>query len=126
MNVYVYSETGSFMFTKTGTLVGYTSNTVTVQQGGTTYVYGEQGAVRVLKINMMKEYSRPFKNNGSGVFRKCVIDYCLSPKVMPIHFFKEDVEQLVDDQNLTAIFEKGNSLQEMTEGIGSCRDRFSR
>lgn len=42
-NVYVYSETGSFMFSKTGTLVGYTSNTVTVQQGGTTYVYGDHG-----------------------------------------------------------------------------------
>ena len=28
-NVYVYSETGGFMFNKTGNLVGYTSNTVT-------------------------------------------------------------------------------------------------
>jgi len=27
-NVYVYSETGGFMFNKTGNLVGYTSNTV--------------------------------------------------------------------------------------------------
>ncbi|MBR1556945.1 MAG: hypothetical protein IJ647_04180 [Prevotella sp.] len=49
MNVYVYSETGSFMFSKTGTLVGYTSNTVTVQQGGTTYVYGEQGQFKFSK-----------------------------------------------------------------------------
>ncbi|MBR1556946.1 MAG: hypothetical protein IJ647_04185 [Prevotella sp.] len=75
---------------------------------------------------MMKEYSRLIKNDGSEVFRKCVIDYCLSPKVMPIHISKEDVEQLVDDKNLTVIFEKGDSLQEMTEGIGSCKDRFSR
>ena len=44
-NVMVYSETGSFMFNKTGNLVGYTSNTVTVKQGGTTYVYDEYGAL---------------------------------------------------------------------------------
>ena len=42
----VYSETGSFMFNKTGNLVGYTSNSVTVKQGGTTYVYGEHGEVK--------------------------------------------------------------------------------
>ena len=45
-NVMVYSETGSFMFNKTGNLVGYTSNSVTVKQGGTTYVYGEHGEVK--------------------------------------------------------------------------------
>lgn len=45
-NVMVYSETGSFLFNKTGNLVGYTSNTVTVKQGGTTYVYGEHGEVK--------------------------------------------------------------------------------
>lgn len=45
-NVMVYSESGSFMFNKTGNLVGYTSNTVTVKQGGTTYVYGEQGEIK--------------------------------------------------------------------------------
>jgi hypothetical protein len=49
-NVYVYSETGSFMFNKTGNLVGYTSNTVTVKQGGTTYVYGETWRNQVHKI----------------------------------------------------------------------------
>jgi hypothetical protein len=42
-SVYVYSETGSFMFSKTGTLVGFTSNTVTVKQGNTNYVYGDHG-----------------------------------------------------------------------------------
>lgn len=74
----------------------------------------------------MKEYSKPIRNDGSEVFRKCVMDYYLSPKVMPIHIAQKDVEQLLDDSNLTVIFEKGNSLQEMTEGIGSCKDRFSR
>ena len=50
-NVMVYSETGSFMFNKTGNLVGYTSNTVTVKQGGTTYVYGEHGEIMFM-VNM--------------------------------------------------------------------------
>ena len=75
---------------------------------------------------MMKEFSRPIRNDGSEVFRKCVMDYCLSPKIMPINIAKEDVDQLADDKNLTVIFEKGNSLQEMTEDIGSCKDRFAR
>jgi len=48
-NVCVYSETGSFMFNNTGNLVGYTSNTVTVKQGGTTYVYGEHGEIKFTK-----------------------------------------------------------------------------
>jgi len=48
-NVMVYSETGSFLFNKTGDLVGYTSNTVTVKQGGTTYVYGEHGEIKFIK-----------------------------------------------------------------------------
>lgn len=48
-NVYVYSETGGFMYNKTGTLVGYTSNTVTVKQGGTTYVYGEHGEIKLTR-----------------------------------------------------------------------------
>lgn len=46
---HVYSETGGFMFNKTGNLVGYTSNTVTVKQGGTTYVYGEHGEIKFTK-----------------------------------------------------------------------------
>jgi hypothetical protein len=45
-NVMVYSESGGFMFNKTGNLVGYTSNSVTVKQGGTTYVYGERGEIK--------------------------------------------------------------------------------
>jgi hypothetical protein len=45
-NVMVYNESGGFMFNRTGNLVGYTSNTVTVKQGGTTYVYGERGEIK--------------------------------------------------------------------------------
>ena len=49
MNVYVYNETGGFMFSKTGTLIGFTSNTVTVQYGNITYVYGERGEFKFSK-----------------------------------------------------------------------------
>ena len=45
-NVMVYNESGGFMFNKTGNLVGYTSNTVTVKRGGTIYVYGEHGEIK--------------------------------------------------------------------------------
>ena len=48
-NVMVYNEPGGFMFNKTGNLVGYTSDTVTVKQGGTTYVYGERGEIKFTK-----------------------------------------------------------------------------
>ena len=48
-NVMVYSESCSFMFNKTGNLIGYTSNTVTVKQGATTYVYGEHGEIKFTK-----------------------------------------------------------------------------
>ena len=48
-NVMVYNESGGFMFNKTGNLVGYTSNTVTAKQGGTTYVYGERGEIKSTK-----------------------------------------------------------------------------
>jgi len=74
----------------------------------------------------MIEYSKPIRNNGSEDFRKCVMDYCLKPKIMPIHIHKNDVEQMLEDKNLIVIFEKGDSFQDMTEGIESCRDRFSR
>ena len=45
-NVMVYNESGGFMFNKTGNLVGYTSDSVTVKQGGTTYVYGVHGEIK--------------------------------------------------------------------------------
>lgn len=48
-NVMVYNESGGFMFNKIGNLVGYTSDTVTVKQGGTTYVYGERGEIKFTK-----------------------------------------------------------------------------
>ena len=53
MNVCVYSETGSFMLNKTGNLVGYTSNTVTMKQGGTTYVH----LVNLGKSSSLNEHS---------------------------------------------------------------------
>lgn len=49
MSVYVYNENGSFMFSKVGTLIGFTSNTVTVQYGNITYVYGERGEFKFSK-----------------------------------------------------------------------------
>ncbi len=45
-NVYVYSETGSMLFTKMGELVGFTSNTVTIKMGNTLYVYGDREEVK--------------------------------------------------------------------------------
>jgi len=48
-SVYVYNETGGFMFSKVGNLVGFTSNTVTVQHGSVTYVYGERGELKFTK-----------------------------------------------------------------------------
>ena len=45
-DVYVYSQNGGFLWNRTGTLVGYTSNTVTIKHGSTTYVCGERGEVK--------------------------------------------------------------------------------
>lgn len=45
-NVYVYNQNGGFLWNRTGTLVGYTSNTVTIRHGSTTYVCGERGEVK--------------------------------------------------------------------------------
>ena len=35
----------------------------------------------------MKVFSKLIKNDGSEYFRKCIIDYCLTPKEMPIRYF---------------------------------------
>lgn len=45
--VYVYNDKGSVIFTKGGTLVGFTSNTVSIKvtNGTTVYVYNERGSV---------------------------------------------------------------------------------
>ena len=74
---------------------------------------------------MIKEFSKPIKNDGSESFRMCVMDYCLKPKVMPIHIDKEEVEQLVEDETLTVIFERGDNFQDMTKDIEYNKERFS-
>lgn len=45
-NVYVCNTNGGIMWTRTGTLIGYTSNTVTIKQGSVTYVYGERNEIK--------------------------------------------------------------------------------
>lgn len=42
-SVYVYNEKGNHLFTKSGTLVGFTSSTVTIQNGSALYTYDERG-----------------------------------------------------------------------------------
>ena len=83
-NVYVYSETGSFMFNKTGNLVGYTSNTVTVKQGGTTYVYGEHGEIKfttastnIQNINRRGFLTNLFMSSSRAAFEK-IMPSCFS------------------------------------------------
>jgi len=43
--VYVYDERGSVLFQRSGTLMGYTSTTVTVKNGTTNYTYNDKGGV---------------------------------------------------------------------------------
>lgn len=47
---------------------------------------------------MMIEYNKPIKNDGSEAFRKCVMDFCLAPKIKTIRITKEDIEQLLIDK----------------------------
>ena len=44
--VYVYNEKTALLFTKIGTLVGYTSATVSVKRGMRTYVYDARGSLK--------------------------------------------------------------------------------
>ncbi|MDY5582626.1 hypothetical protein P3B99_008950 [Opitutia bacterium KCR 482] len=44
--VYVYNEKNALLFTKIGTLVGYTSATVSVKRGMRTYVYDARGSLK--------------------------------------------------------------------------------
>lgn len=44
--VYVYSPSGGYIWHRVGTLVGYTSNTVTIKQGSTIYICGERGEIK--------------------------------------------------------------------------------
>lgn len=41
-NVFVYNTNGGFLWNRTGTLMGYTSSTVTIKQGSTIMVCGER------------------------------------------------------------------------------------
>ena len=74
---------------------------------------------------MMIEFSKPIKYDGSEAFRKCVVDFCLAPKAKTIRITKEDIEQLLEDRELTVVFEKTNNLQDMINDLQSCKDRFS-
>ena len=74
---------------------------------------------------MMIEFSKPIKNDGSEAFHKCVMDFCLAPKAKTIRITKEDIEQLLEDRELTVVFEKTNNLQDMINDLQSCKDRFS-
>ena len=73
----------------------------------------------------MIEFSKPIKNDGSEAFRKCVMDFCLAPKAKTIRITKKDIEQLLEDRELTVVFEKTNNLQDMINDLQSCKDRFS-
>lgn len=74
---------------------------------------------------MMIEYNKPIKNDGSEAFRKCVMDFCLAPKIKTIRITKEDIEQLLIDKELTVVFEKANNLQDMINDLQSSKERFS-
>jgi hypothetical protein len=74
---------------------------------------------------MMIEYNKPIKNDGSEAFRKCVMDFCLAPKIKTIRITKEDIEQLLIDKELTVVFEKTNNLQDMINDLQSSKERFS-
>lgn len=74
---------------------------------------------------MMLEYNKPIKNDGSDAFRKYVMYFCLAPKIKTIRITEEDIEQLLEDRELTIVFEKTNNLQDMINNLHSCKERFS-
>lgn len=45
LDVYVYNPNGRFMWNRRGDLQSYTSNTVIIKQGSTTFVCGENGQI---------------------------------------------------------------------------------
>ena len=47
--VYAYNSNGGVLWSKTGILLGYTSDTVTIKMGLTTYVFGERGQILSIK-----------------------------------------------------------------------------
>lgn len=48
-SVEVYNERGSLMFTKSGTLVGFTPTTVSINVHGAMNVYDERGTLKFTK-----------------------------------------------------------------------------
>ncbi len=44
--VYVRNPQGGIMWTRTGTLIGYTSDTVAIKESATTYICGEKGEIK--------------------------------------------------------------------------------
>ena len=44
-SVYVYGPSGNILFIKNGTLMGFTSTSLTVKVGTIVYVYNDKGAV---------------------------------------------------------------------------------
>ena len=47
--VYVYGPNGGYIWHRVGTLLGYTSNAVTIKHGSTTYICGERGEVKATR-----------------------------------------------------------------------------
>lgn len=45
-NVYVYNTNGAFIWNRMGTLLGYTSTTVTIKHGSVTYICSERGEIK--------------------------------------------------------------------------------
>ncbi len=73
----------------------------------------------------MIEFSKPINNDGSEAFCKCVMDFCLAPKIKTIRITKKDIEQLLEDRELTVVFEKTNNLQDMINDLQFGKERFS-
>lgn len=44
--VYVYDESGSILFSRSGQLMGFTSTTVSIKENGCTYVYDANGNIK--------------------------------------------------------------------------------
>lgn len=47
--VYVYGPNGGYIRSRVGILLGYTTNTVTINHGSITYICGERGEVKATR-----------------------------------------------------------------------------
>lgn len=47
--VYVYGPNGGYIRHRVGTLLGWTTNTVTIKYGSITYICGERGDVKATR-----------------------------------------------------------------------------